>query len=396
MSEGCHLDIAIVGGGLAGGLFALALRRHAPQLSFALFEAGEAYGGNHRWSWFEHDLDDDGAEVLAPFAKTEWTGGNEVRFPAHSRRLVSNYRSLDSRDFDVALRMALPQEAIRTRAKVVGLDGAGITLENGERIAARAVVDCRDAVPSEHLTGGWQVFLGQLLKTAAPHGIERPVIMDATVEQPGAYRFVYLLPLGPDEIFVEDTYYTDSPELNSETLRRRIEEYASTNGWVTEVMHEETGVLPVITGGDFDAYRASLTTHGVALAGARGGFVHPLTSYTVPIAVRNALAIAAAASDGLGALPDLVESRAKQHWRDTAYYRLLGKMLFEAAEPEERYRVFERFYRLPEPLISRFYAARSTPLDKMRILTGKPPVSMSRAVRALLGKGAPLVQGKSS
>jgi len=56
--------------------------------------------------------------------------------------------------------------------------------------------------------------------------------------------------------------------------------------------------------------------------------------------------------------------------------------------------VFERFYQLPEPLIERFYAARSTPLDKMRILTGKPPVPIFSAVKALLGKGAPLVQGK--
>ncbi|MBX7458187.1 lycopene beta-cyclase CrtY [Qipengyuania sp. 1NDH17] len=395
MSGQSSLDIAIVGGGLAGGLLALALQRHAPELSFALFEAGEAYGGNHRWSWFEHDLDTAGNALLAPFPKAEWTGGNDVRFPAHSRRLDSNYRSLDSRDFDAGLRKLLPQQSIRTGSKVVGLDGSGITLESGERIAARAVVDCRDAVPSEHLTGGWQVFLGQHLRTAAPHGIERPVIMDATVEQPGAYRFVYLLPLDPDEIFVEDTYYADSPELDAETLRQRIEDYVTAKGWKVEVVHEETGVLPVITGGDFEAYRASLTTPGVALAGARGGFVHPLTSYTVPIAVRNALAIAEAARNDLVSLPHLVESRAQDHWRGTAYYRLLGKMLFEAAEPSERYRVFERFYRLPEPLISRFYAARSTPLDKMRILTGKPPVSVSRAIRALLGKGAPLVQGKS-
>ncbi len=390
-----ELDIAIVGGGLAGGTLAMALRKHAPDLSCALFEAGDVYGGNHRWSWFEHDLDEDGAALLEPFARTAWTGGNEVRFPGYSRRLESNYRSLDSRDFDAGIRRALPQEAIRTGARVVGLDGAGITLGTGERIAARAVVDCRDALPSEHLAGGWQVFLGQHLKTTAQHGIKRPVIMDATVNQPGAYRFVYLLPLGPDEIFVEDTYYADSPELDAEILRQRIADYAAGKDWQFEIVHEETGVLPVITDGDFEAYRASLSTPGVTLAGARGGFVHPLTSYTVPIAVRNALAIARAASDDIAALPEFVDSRAKQHWRDTAYYRLLGKMLFQAAEPAERYRVFERFYRLPEVLISRFYAARSTLPDKLRILTGKPPVSVSRAIRALLGKGAPLVQGKS-
>ncbi|MBU1755563.1 MAG: lycopene cyclase family protein, partial [Alphaproteobacteria bacterium] len=55
--------------------------------------------------------------------------------------------------------------------------------------------------------------------------------------------------------------------------------------------------------------------------------------------------------------------------------------------------IFERFYRLPEPLIERFYAARSTRLDQLRTLTGKPPVPIPRAIAALLGKGRPLVQG---
>ncbi len=386
-------DIAIIGGGLAGGLTALAVTHVAPQLSVRLIEAGDSFGGNHRWSWFEGDLGPEETALLEPFDKTQWTSGNEVRFPGHERRLKGNYRSLDSRDFDAALRRKIPQEAILTGSRVMGLDGQGVTLVSGERIAAKAVIDCRDAVPSEHLEGGWQVFLGQHLRTSEPHDIDRPVIMDAAVDQPGAYRFVYLLPLGPDEIFVEDTYYTDSPVIDAPKLRVRIADYCGQRGWKTEALHEETGVLPVITGGDFSAYRASLANRGVALSGARGGFVHPLTSYTLPIAAENALAIAGAAAEDLASLPNFVEERAHAHWKRTAYYRLLGKMLFEAANPAERYRVFERFYRLPEPLISRFYAARSTPLDKLRILTGKPPVPVGRAIKALLGKGAPLVQG---
>ena len=388
------IDLAIVGGGLAGGLIALAVRNAAPQLSLGLFEAGETLGGNHRWSWFEGDLDERGTKLMQPFGKMQWAGGNEVRFPAFSRSLKSNYRSLDSRDFDATLRSELPQSAIDTGKKVTSIEGGGVTLSSGERVSSAMVIDCRDAVPSEHLTGGWQVFLGQNLRTDRPHGIERPVIMDAGVEQPGAYRFVYLLPLSENEIFVEDTYYADSPRLDAPLLRQRIADYCRQQGWKAEVLHEETGVLPVITGGDFSAYRASLDTSGVALAGARGGFVHPLTSYTLPIAVDNALAIAEAARTDLSLLPKFVADRARAHWGRTSYYRLLGKMLFEAAKPEERYRVFERFYQLPEALIERFYAARSTPLDKIRILTGKPPVPVSRAIKALLGKGAPLVQGK--
>ena len=62
-------------------------------------------------------------------------------------------------------------------------------------------------------------------------------------------------------------------------------------------------------------------------------------------------------------------------------------MLFKAAAPEERYRVMQRFYGLDARLIARFYAARSTAADKARVLIGRPPVPVGRAIRAIAGVG---------
>ena len=90
-------------------------------------------------------------------------------------------------------------------------------------------------------------------------------------------------------------------------------------------------------------------------------------------------------------LAALLETRARRHWSRTGFYRMLGSMLFGAARPRERYRVFERFYRLNEGLIERFYAGESRLKDKARVLMGKPPVPVGRAISALAGKGAPLV-----
>ena len=388
------IDLAIVGGGLAGGLIALAVRRAHPEMDIALVEAGDTFGGNHRWSWFDSDLGPEGDALMGAFRAKSWSGGNEVRFPGLSRHLSADYRSLDSRDFDAGLRTALPQSALHLNSRAIALAPDRVTMEDGRTIAARRVIDCRDPAPSPHLTGGWQVFLGQHRRMDAPHGVERPVIMDATVEQIGGYRFLYLLPLSDTELFLEDTYYQDHAVLDAAALRSRIADYCERHGWQGDLVHEETGLLPVITGGDFASHRASLEHDGVALAGARGGFVHPLTSYTVPIAVRTALATAEAIGGMDGPqLADYLAARARDHWRATGYYRLLGKMLFDAADPQERYRIFERFYGLPEPLIERFYAAQSSPFDKLRILSGKPPVPISAAIAALLGKGAPLVQG---
>lgn len=387
--SGQTFDMAIAGGGLAGGLAALAVHRARPDLRIALFEAAETLGGNHRWSWFESDIDSAGRALLAPFPKAEWEG-YDVRFPAYERALRTPYRSLASADFDAVLRRELPEDAIRAGRKVVTLERDGITLADEERIAARIVVDCRSAAPSPHLRGGWQVFLGRHLRCAAPHGAERPTIMDATVEQHGAYRFVYILPLSEREIFVEDTYYADRPELDREVLAARIDAYCAARGWHGETVNEETGVLPVVTGGNFPAFRAEQGCAGVVLGGARGGFTHPLTSYTLPFAVENAMWLASRADRPGPELASDMEARAWAHWRRTRFYRLLGRMLFGAAEPAERYRVFERFYRLPEGLIERFYAAQSSRFDRTRILCGKPPVPVARAARALISSARPM------
>ena len=383
-------DIAIAGGGLAGGLIALALRRARPELDVVLIEAGAAPGGNHRWSWFASDLSPGAAALLDSFRVARWDSGYDVRFAGHARHLPTPYRSLASADFAAGLKRELAADGVRLNATIAAVGAGGVTLANGEQIAARTVIDCRGLSAPSGLTGGWQVFMGRRLRTAVPHRLARPVVMDAAVGQPGAFRFVYVLPLGASELFVEDTCYADSPALDRRALSTRIEAYCQAQGWEGEPLDHETGVLPVITGGDFAAFQAAHRVPGVAVAGGRGLFVHPLTSYTLPFAAETALLIAAEAELPGDQLAALLEDRARRHWARTGFYRRLGAILFEAGAPEQRHRVFERFYRLPSPLIERFYAARSTRLDRARVLCGKPPVPVMGAMRALLSRGAPL------
>ncbi|MCZ8134752.1 MAG: lycopene beta-cyclase CrtY [Porphyrobacter sp.] len=393
-------DLVIVGGGLAGGLIALALHRHAPKCRFLLIEAGRTLGGHHRWSWFETDLGPQAQTLMAEFALNGWDEGYDITFPAYGRTLPTSYRSLASAEFHRALVAALPPERVMLEAKATAIDADGVTLADGTRIAGRRVIDCRPFRASPHLAGGWQVFLGQHFKCEKPHGLTRPVIMDASVDQvapygnEAAYRFVYVLPLSPDEVFIEDTYYADQPKMDAEVLKGRVAEYAHRNGWKGEVIDQEAGILPVVSGGNFRAALTEIAIPGVAVAGARGGFSHPLTSYTLPFAADNALAIAQLLATRPGVsgneLAAFCERRARRHWRATGYYRMLSRMLFEAAEPDKRVVVFEHFYALRGRLVERFYAGRSTWPDRLRILTGKPPVAIPRAIRALFSSGKPL------
>lgn len=395
--SGRTCDIAIVGGGLSGGLIALALRHKRPELSVRVIEGGSAIGGNHRWSWFSTDLSPEGEALMAPFRKTEWMHGYDVRFPGLTRTLEADYRSLASPDFAATLERELAPGTLLTNKRVAQMEAGRVVLDNGEEITARSVIDCRGFSTSGALNGGWQVFMGRHMRTPGPHGITRPVIMDANVDQlapagnGSAYRFVYVLPLGLEEVFVEDTYYADTPDLDRSALSGRIDQYCRAHGIEGEPVGFETGVLPVITGGNFSAYQAEQRIPGVAIAGGRGGFVHPLTSYTLPIAVNIALAIAEDADLPGDQLAAKLEAEARRHWGRMSFYRALGRMLFHGAPAAHRYRIFGRFYGLPEPLIERFYAGGSTLFDKLRVLSGKPPIPIHRGAKALLAKSPSLL-----
>lgn len=380
-------DVAILGGGLAGGLVALALKRARPDLSLLLVEQGETLGGHHVWSFFGTDIGKAGRDLLDGMVVAAWPEYT-VRFPRHERRLRTSYYSITSARFDRVVRAKLGSDAIMTGVRALACSATNATLSDGTRVEAGAVIDARGLRNVNDLTGGWQKFVGRRFRLQAPHGLEAPIVKDATVEQIDGYRFVYCLPFAPDEIFVEDTYYADGPALDVNAIRARIDAYVAQQGWtVAEVLDEEQGVLPVVAGGDFSAFwRASGSN--VARAGVRAGLFHAVTSYSLPDAVRYALALASQGDLGGEALARFSEAWAQRHWQESAYHRTLSALLFAGAEPHLRYRVLERFYGLDHRLIERFYAGHTTTLDKFRILAGKPPLPITCAVGVLTGLGA--------
>jgi lycopene beta-cyclase len=384
-----QFDILIIGGGLSGGLIALALAKLRPELSVGIVEAGKVLGGNHIWSFFDSDVADADRWLVEPLIGHRWTG-YDVVFPAFSRGFAAGYNSIRSERLDAVLRETLGEAVIR--GSVTELHGAdsslstGATLTDGRLISAGAVIDARGVGDLSVLTCGWQKFMGRLLTIEGGHGLTRPVVMDATVDQAEGYRFMYLLPFDATRIFIEDTYYSDTPALDVTASGTRIADYAAARGWhVTATEREETGVLPVVMDGDFDRYWES-TGVGFAKAGARAGLFHSLTSYSLPDAVGFAMHIARGDRFDSAGLAAAAHDYARAHWTSGGYYRLLTTMLFRAAEPPQRYRMMQRFYGLRPALIGRLYSGHSTILDKIRILAGRPPVPIARAVKILMGR----------
>ena len=375
-------ELLIAGGGLAGGLIALALSGRN-DVRVTLVDAGDTLGGNHVWSFFDSDLDDAGRALVAPLISHRWEG-YDVAFPRHRRTLDGIYNSIESERFDAVLRAALPADAILSELPIAALDRSGATLADQRRIAADGVIDARGARDMAAVTLGWQKFAGRLLRLTRPHGLTRPMIMDASVDQLDGYRFVYLLPFAADLLFVEDTYYSEDPAVDVPILDARVVAYVAAHGWeVASVERAEEGSLPIALAGDFDRFWPD-DPDGVARVGMAAGLFHPMTGYSLPDAVRTATRIAALPELTSATLAKVLRDDARAAWRARGYYRLLARLLFRAGEPHLRYRILERFYRLDEGLIVRLYSARSTLFDKMRTLAGKPPVPFFRAARIVL------------
>ncbi|MGX4640753.1 lycopene beta-cyclase CrtY [Massilia sp. SYSU DXS3249] len=372
-------DLILVGGGLANGLIAWRLRSQRPDLQILLLESGARIGGNHTWSFHDSDLDAAQRAWLAPLVGTRWPR-YDVVFPGYARTLESGYASIASDDFADVIEAALGG-TLRTGVQVSALGPSWVTLGTGETLHAGAVIDGRGMRASSRLALGYQTFLGQEVKLAAPHGLHAPVIMDASVEQQGGYRFVYLLPFGPDRVLIEDTHYVDSRQWEPQRLRANIAAYAAARGWrIEEVIREEHGSLPIVLAGDIDGFWADLD--GQPCSGLRAGLFHATTGYSLPHAVRLAERIARLGDLSAPALFAAIRDEAQAEWRSQRFFRLLNRMLFLAGSADRRWVVMQRFYRLPAPLIARFYAGRLRLADKARVLTGKPPVPVRQAMSA--------------
>lgn len=362
-------DLILVGGGLQNALVALGALAHNQKRSIALIEREAELGGNHTWCLHAHDIPEHARHFTAPLVGHAWAG-YDVRFPGYTRTVTGGYSAVTSAHFAQYVRgrlQAAPCVTLRLGTSARTLQADGVVLEDGEPLRGRLVIDARG--PERHTAPdgcGFQKFVGLELEFDAPHQVERPIVMDATVEQLDGYRFFYTLPLSPTRLLVEDTRFSLQPALDRPALRDHVHAYAARFGRIAAQVREESGVLPMPYRGEFAPRLSS-----PLIAGYRGGFFHPATGYSFPAALRLAQHIATrpAAAVFDRALSKLVQHHAAQ----VRYTQWLNWLLFHGFDPPDMWNVFERFYRLPDALIHRFYALNLSATDRARIMLGSPP-----------------------
>lgn len=263
---------------------------------------------------------------------------------------------------------------------VASLSSDRVRLANGDEVSGKVVIDARGPQPpGANPREGYQKFLGLELSLKRAHGLECPILMDATVDQSAGYRFYYVLPMDERTLLVEDTYLTHSPVLDRGELRAEIQGYAARHGWeIDEIRREETGILPMPWAGTHEAPKA-----GPLVAGYRGGWFHPGTGYSFPVAARLAEFVAGRPPDALFG-PALIRF-AREHRLQAGFAQFLNQLQFRWYPPHARRAIYERFYRLPDSTIRNFYALRLRWRDRFRLVLGAPPRGLSLRYRLRSG-----------
>jgi lycopene beta-cyclase len=379
-----EVDYALVGGGLQNALIALSLFRQQPAARVALVERELGLGGNHTWCFHAGDIPAALADVVAPLVVKSWSG-YDVFFPALERRVDASYSAVSSARLDAVLREAFtarPGSRLICGAAVVRASDREVVLADGRVLRAGIVIESKGPT-AELLPGkvGFQKFIGLELDLEAPCSIEHPVLMDARVPQLDGFRFMYVLPLSPTRVLLEDTYFSDSKALDERALCTRILAYAAASGLSTRsVVRSERGVLPLPL---HSAPAPEQSADRPFLGGYAGGWFHPTTGYSFPAAARVAQLVSGVSRD---ALAEAWLSLGKEHRRQFGFLTFLNRLMFGAFAPEERYGAIERFYRLPEATLRRFYAMTLTATDRARIFCDRPPRGFS--LRRVLRGGA--------
>ncbi len=354
----------IAGGGLAACLAALGMARLRPEVPLLIVEEAETFGGECFHAFADAELGQDGAELIGPLAVERWPGFY-VAFPGFSRKLKAEWAGFSAAALHRAMVETLTPRQYRLGAKVVAVREDALVLDGGEEIKAEGAIDARGAASLSTLELLYEARLERECRLKAPHRVDRPVLIDATVDQAGGLRFMQCLPLTEDRLIVADVCVSERAQPD-EGAAGRLDAYLASRGWQKKRTQASVArVRPLPIGGDFAAFWR-LGGARVAKLGLRGGFVNPATGRTVADAVDNARLLAGQRDFRGAALHDAFEAEAKHVWKKREPQRAVAAALARAA-PEDRRDVLARLYGLDAGLVARLQADQLGLIDRMRV-----------------------------
>lgn len=374
-----RVDLAILGGGLAGLSLAQRLAQSGAGGVIRILEPREAYTDDRSWAfWTPAD------SRWAKTARRTWTHW-QCGIADDGERVVASadgwrYAYLSSSAvYDEALSAIARHPRIQiergVQAGAITREADGLAVStNAGTLLAQQVVDTRP--PSRAQLAGsrlFQCFAGSEVQLDEPGIDDRDIelMTDMRVDRLG-FVFSYVLPLSRTRVLVEATRFSRQP-LSAATMSSDLDALLASRGWrEAPVLRSEYAVLPMglpLTP-DTDALP------GVVRAGTAAGALRAASGYGFlriqAWADRCAEAIARTGKP----LGHPEEPRLRR-WMDAVFLNAL------IANPERAPDFFLRLARLqPSAAFARFMSDQATAADVLRVITALPAGPFLRALRA--------------
>ena len=283
-------DYVLVGGGLQNALLALALRARRPGARVALVERGASLGGNHTWSFHEGDVPEAAREWVEPLVAHRWSS-YDVRFPGLERTLRHAYATIPSARVDGVVRERLagaPGCEVITGRAAIEVGPRAVRLEDGRTLEGTLVVDARGPGRRETSGGaGFQKFVGLELRLQEGRRPPGPSSWTRPCRSPTASDSSTCC-LSPKTASSSRTRTSRTP--TSSSARR------SASGRSRTPARRGSPLLGRPRGGGRPAPALAgplpRPEASPLVAGYAGGFFHPVTGYSLPVAVRLASLLA--------------------------------------------------------------------------------------------------------
>lgn len=281
------------------------------------------------------------------------------------RVLDRRYARISTPRLQAVLRTACAgsQVAIEAGSAVAvshGEERSTVTLSDGSTRDARVVVDATGTASAflrrvgTHVPG-YQVAYGRLLRVEShPWRCGEMVLMDWSSASGSAGvgdedripSFLYVMPLGWDRVFVEETVLVGRPAASPWSLAHRLDRRLQRLDIQTLAVEEEE-FCTIAMGGPMPVVGQRTVGFGAA-----AGFVHPATGYSVSRSLQLAPVVARALAKGLETSPASASAQAWQvMWpaerqRSWDLYRF-GMDALCALDREATGRFFDAFFDLP-------------------------------------------------
>jgi lycopene beta-cyclase len=384
-----EVDIAILGGGLAGLSLAAALA--APEfshLTILVIEPRETYVRDKTWSYWRqspHAFSDAESAVWQA-----WQVQNTDKTVKVDSKNAEDfvYASVASDDFyasalkkiaacqHVSLWQAATVEKLTVEAPSVSGIRAKVMLKNGSVVSVKqAVFDSRPPLLDEkpHLT---QHFMGlQLIAQSPIFDTNCVILMDFKHSSHGIH-FIYVLPYSTTEALVESTWICQHHHHEDYAQELQEDIAARWSGVEFAVKYTETGSLPLITSKQhgwkplwywLTGHRKTLVANKVSVIdiGTRAGTARAATGYAFLETLADSARLANLIKKNL---PLTAFKRNKiDAWMDTLFLSFLTKNPTMGADYFVR-----MFANCPPARLIRFLTGQANWLDRLSVIVAVP------------------------